>query len=238
MGLADVQRVLARLYTDGALRERFFADPEATGATLGLSADEARLLAHLPARETRFYARSLQRKRRDQVAAVLPLTRRALNGAFEALFADYAETPSPSGPKKGRADAIAFAAFLARPPDAAPLVPSWVRELACYEAAWLQSTDPAFRCRVHCFRYPVGRIAHTLSLGGTAATPDGLAGSLPVSQGGHPPPPLVRGGGKAGGEVPRTTVAIWIRVSPRGRVYHRIFSLAPRLRHAPQRATG
>ena len=35
MGLAEIQRVLARLYVDPTLRERFFADPAAVGAELG-----------------------------------------------------------------------------------------------------------------------------------------------------------------------------------------------------------
>jgi hypothetical protein len=63
MGLAQIQQVLARLYTDAALRERFFADPQRTGAELGLDAGEVHQLAHLSVQQVTFFARSLQRKR-------------------------------------------------------------------------------------------------------------------------------------------------------------------------------
>src|SRR4051812_34429829 len=39
MGVAEIQSVLARLYVDPKLRDRFFADPAAVGAELGLDAE-------------------------------------------------------------------------------------------------------------------------------------------------------------------------------------------------------
>src|SRR4029077_12384352 len=42
MGLGEVQSALARLYVEPALRDRFFVDPTAVGAELGLEAEDAR----------------------------------------------------------------------------------------------------------------------------------------------------------------------------------------------------
>ncbi len=78
MGLAEVQGVLARLYIDPALRDRFFADPAAVGAELGLDVEEAQNLARIPRRQVEQFADSLRRKRRDQVRRVVPIAARAL----------------------------------------------------------------------------------------------------------------------------------------------------------------
>ena len=78
MGLAEVQEALARLYIDPALRDRFFADPAAVGAELGLVPEEALDLARVPRRQVEQFADSLRRKRRDQVRRVIPITARAL----------------------------------------------------------------------------------------------------------------------------------------------------------------
>jgi hypothetical protein len=142
MALIEVQRALARLYTDEATRERFLADPAATGAALGLRADEAALLAQLPAAQLRHFAASLRRKRLGEVAKLLPLSHQALGARFAAHFWRYADTYLPRGTDKHRQDAIAFAAFLA---GAAALDPPWAGDLARYEAAWLQCAEPARR---------------------------------------------------------------------------------------------
>jgi hypothetical protein len=161
MALAEVQRALARLYTDGEAREGFLADPAAGGAALGLSAADAALLAGLPAQQLRFFAASLRRKRLGEVAKRLPLTHQALGARFAALFWRYADTYLPSGTKKHRQDAIAFAAFIAAErPD-----PPWAGDLARYEAAWLQDSEPARRAVLQRFHYPVDRLAHAVAMG-------------------------------------------------------------------------
>jgi hypothetical protein len=59
MGLAQIQRVLATLYTDAVWRERFFADPPGGGAALGLSAAEIQQLAQLSAQQVACFAGAL-----------------------------------------------------------------------------------------------------------------------------------------------------------------------------------
>src|SRR5262245_39174488 len=114
MGLMEIQRALAQLYTDAGLRERFLADPQAVAGQLGLIRDDAEHLARLPALPLRLFARSLLQKRMKALTRLLPLTREGLGPEWEALFFRYADTRVPAGTQRHREDAIAFAAFLAR----------------------------------------------------------------------------------------------------------------------------
>src|SRR5262245_49419326 len=97
MGLAEIQGVLARLYVDPVLRERFFAEPAAVGAELGLDAEEARGLACVSRRQVDQFADSLRRKRRAQVRRAIPMAARALGGRFAEFFERYAVESEPRG---------------------------------------------------------------------------------------------------------------------------------------------
>ena len=77
MGLAEVQKVMAQLFIDQAIRSQFFDDPTAIGAKLGLSAAEAQSLAQVSQCQFEHFGNSLVRKRRDQVRRSLPNTARA-----------------------------------------------------------------------------------------------------------------------------------------------------------------
>jgi hypothetical protein len=155
MGLAQTQQVLAQLYTNTDFRERFFANPEAIGAELGLSCDEAQKLAQLSAKEVNIFANSLKWKRLGEVRELLPRTARALGKNFTALFWRYAQTHVPKGIKKHREDAIAFANFIAIAEEENP-DPPWISDLVRYEKTWLLAYEPTSRLIVCWFRYPVG----------------------------------------------------------------------------------
>lgn len=60
---ADVERLLARLLTDRAFRERFLAHPADVARGEGLSPEEAEAVARMPAQDLRTAARSYQHKR-------------------------------------------------------------------------------------------------------------------------------------------------------------------------------
>ena len=120
MELAQQQRLLARLYTNSALRQRFFAEPQAVLRELGIDPSSTPTLAAVSPTEIQFFARSLQRKRLGDVAKLLPRTRRLLDDRFEALFLEYADKPVPPAPPQGRADALAFATFVQRSARAEP----------------------------------------------------------------------------------------------------------------------
>jgi hypothetical protein len=152
MGLADDQKLLARLATDATYRKRFLAEPEQVDR------------AGLSAREVERFARSLLRKRLGEVEKLLPLSRRALGEArFAELFLRFARGSVPSGVKKHRDDAVAFAESVIR---AASVEPAWASDLLRYESAALAATDPALRFVFRGFRHAIADLARAATLGG------------------------------------------------------------------------
>jgi hypothetical protein len=157
MGLTEVQGVLARLFVDPALRQRFFADPAAVGAELGLNVAEAQGLACVSRRQVDQFADSLRRKRRDQVRRVVPMAARALGPRFAELFERHATESPPRGSKADLDDAAAFVETLRR--WAGQVEPPWAVDLARYELAWRQAARAGRVPIVRVFRFPVVRLA-------------------------------------------------------------------------------
>jgi hypothetical protein len=180
MGLAQVQALMARLYTDEPLRERFFDDPAAVGREFALSADEIRHLAHLSERQVGLFADALRGKRLHGVAKLLPLTCEALGDRFHDLFQRYAGTYVPRGVHKHRDEALAFASYLERLARTEPLEPASTLDQLRYEIAWLRAAQPGVCCLVRYLGHWIGG---------------------------------------------RFAIAIWLRVSPRGRLRHAIWTL-------------
>ena len=58
-----LERFMARLLTDRAFREKFLADPLATGAGEGLSPEQCRAVAAMPVNDLQVAARSYAHKR-------------------------------------------------------------------------------------------------------------------------------------------------------------------------------
>jgi hypothetical protein len=195
MGLAHWQDLLARLYTDAALRERFAADPQAVGREFGLGPEEAARLAELSTAQLRHFAASLVTKRRREVEKQLPLARRALREAvFAELFRRHAAAFHPAGARKHRDDAVAFAAVLERAARAGEIGPAWVADLVRYEAATLVMGDPSRLWAARRFRHSLVDLVR-----------DGLEG------GGAPPS--------------RTSLVLWFRLARRGRVRRLVLAL-------------
>ncbi|WP_165232823.1 hypothetical protein [Aquisphaera insulae] len=174
MALLDLQRELTRILTDPSYRARFLAaagegrgdqrgeigsapDASATAmdlekghslkaSLLAISSDEPLVaLASVPPDQLRHYAEGLIRKRRGAVAASLPATSKALGPRhFADLFRRHAADVWPTGPKRHRDDAIAFAGRLARG-DLLPEIPPWLADAASFESAFLRSRDPSRR---------------------------------------------------------------------------------------------
>ncbi len=161
MGLTEVQSVLARLYTDAAWREAFFAEPLQTGGTAGLTPEEAAQLAKMEASDVAFFALTLHQKRLKQIHKLLPLSRRAYGQNFDACFRAYAEGYLPDGTKKHRDDATSFAKYLKknRPSDA----PDYADTVLRYEATWLLARQPKPVLRVCRFRYALKPLLRSLS---------------------------------------------------------------------------
>ncbi len=196
MGLARVQWLLAQLYTDANLRERFFADTHAVSEEYGLSPDEAKHLCQLSAAQVTFFADSLRRKRLNAAAKLLPLSVYALGKRFAELFTEFADTFVPSGTNKQRQDARAFASFIEGIARGRQIGPPWVLELIRYEAAELAAADPTSHCVIRWFREPISML---------------MQRSAEDLQAWHEPS--------------RPTLAIWCRLSPRRRPWHIAVSL-------------
>jgi hypothetical protein len=157
MGLSEVQRVLAQLYIDASLRDRFFADATVIGVSLGLSTEESLQLQRVPRPQLEQFAGSLRGKRRDQVRRILPMAARTLGGTFIAIFERYVEESPPRGSKADIDDAVAFVAVIGRWAD--PIEPAWAVDLARYELAWRQAERAGWMPSGRAFRYPVARLA-------------------------------------------------------------------------------
>ncbi|MBD2194761.1 MULTISPECIES: hypothetical protein [Calothrix] len=157
MGLAQTQQVLAQLYTNSQLRQRFFANPQSVGAELGLTEPQIQELAAISSEQVNMFANSLKWKRLGEVRELLPGTAKVLGKNFNDLFWRYAETYIPQGIKKHRLDAIAFANFI----QTQKIEPVWVRDLLRYEKTWLLAYDSPRCLRVCWFLYPVDKLGTT-----------------------------------------------------------------------------
>lgn len=154
MSIAQTQQVLAQLYTNTQLRERFFANPQAVGTELGLSCDEAQQLSQLSQTQVNLFANSLKWKRLGEVRELLPRTAQALGKNFTVLFWRYAETYLPQGIKKHRDDAIAFANFIQKVAPSEGIDPPFL-DLVRYEKASLKAHEPTNYLTVCWLRYAV-----------------------------------------------------------------------------------
>jgi hypothetical protein len=155
VALADLQRLLAHVYTDDALRREFFAAPEVVAKRFGLSDDELSQVQPLSAGQVEYFAGAVRRKRLRAVARLLPLSHRALGPRFAALFADYASGSAPGRRPRQRQDAVAFAAYVERIARTEPLEPAWAAEQMRYEAAWVAMAEPGRRVLVRRLREPI-----------------------------------------------------------------------------------
>ncbi len=120
MGLEEVQRGLATLLTDDALRQRFTADPHSAAQSLNLMPDDAAQLASLACSDVERFARSLRAKRWNEIQKLLPLSCRAAQGLGIGLrghFLQFAQTYVPQGGKRHAQDALRFAAWFGQYSD-------------------------------------------------------------------------------------------------------------------------
>jgi hypothetical protein len=156
MGLGEIQRAMARLYVDGALRDRFFAEPSSVGAELGLDAAEAQGLACVSQRQVEQFADSLRNKRRAQVRQFVPMAARAIGQGFASLFERYVAESAPRGSKADLDDAVGFVEWLRRQDHA--IEPPWSVDLARYELAWRQAARSSILPIVRRFRFPVATL--------------------------------------------------------------------------------
>ena len=162
MELARQQWLLARLYTQAALRQRFFREPDAVLRELGFDPEAALPWTQSLREEVQSFACSLQRKRLQDTEKILPLTRRLLGDAFATWFLEYTECPRPAGPGAGLEDALAFADFVERTGPARGGLSAWTLDLVRYEAG--QRRAFGGRCLFRRFRFAVHHWAGSMEV--------------------------------------------------------------------------
>lgn len=91
MALADLQAVLARLYTDKPFRESFLADPENACQSFDLTEGERKSLLAVDRTALNMFARSLIGKRLEGVRPLLPAIAALLGQRLRMLFERYCE---------------------------------------------------------------------------------------------------------------------------------------------------
>jgi len=165
MELAAEQKLLARVYTDSTLRNRFFADPVGIGAAFGLSPDTARQLAALPKDQVHQFTKALRRHRLESVFEELPLSRKLFGRRFAELFKDYVvkhQLPENGFPWK---DAVQFVRHAIQNAKPSVEVARWELEFMRYEATRLEFNHSPDRARTFFSLYRVNSLDPPLKAG-------------------------------------------------------------------------
>lgn len=162
MGLIQIQRTLAQLYTNAELRQKFLTNPQETALDLGLSPQETEQISKLSAFHLQEFSNSLHYKRMGEVREILPMTEKSLKAKFNELFLQFAKNYLPSGIKKHRDDAIAFTKFLNQK---SINIPAWCGEIATYEAMRLELTETKKLIIFQTFNYPIKKLFETVFKG-------------------------------------------------------------------------
>lgn len=154
MGLVEVQKTLAQLYTSRELREKFLASPKTVAKDLGLNPKDLEQLTQLSTFHLREFSESLHYKRMGEVRDLLPFTSKSLKTKFSELFLKFADGYLPSGVKKHRDDAIAFAEFIIKNSDCL----DWCKEIANYESTRLKLAESSKVLIFRLFHFPLKKI--------------------------------------------------------------------------------
>ncbi len=194
MSLAETQTLLARLYTDEILRERFLLEPVQVGRECGLNETEIEQIKQIPPAQLNFFAESLTHKRFHEVEKLLPLTRKALGADFRKYFDDFSREFIPKTIKKHLEDAVAFAGFLQKQEFKIELLSDLIK----FEQARLEFNAYAKTFVLRRFRFDIREIFSAISRN------DASAQSFSQYK-------------------KRQTIAVWIRFGNNGKVRHFIF---------------
>ena len=108
----DFTIALARLLRDGALRDRFAADPDAVLEAMDVEMADRASLRTLAPRDLEYQAEILIRKRLDKVQGFLPSTCARLRDDAFSVFLRYARTAWPEEGRWAWSDADGFLTFL------------------------------------------------------------------------------------------------------------------------------
>ncbi|MCA9523703.1 MAG: hypothetical protein KC609_22180 [Myxococcales bacterium] len=156
MELNRLQQILARVYTDAAIRRLLLDDWPRFAELFDLSAVEADALRPLsisPRCRSQLidFGDALISKRWHAVRALLPKSATIGGALFDESFRQYASSAPPfPGVHKHQHDALAFFAHLAAD-DRWRSLPRWQRELLDFEAADLHARVVPRRLRIRLY---------------------------------------------------------------------------------------
>ena len=107
----EIQRWLARLYTDEEVLKQFLEDPVLF--TRELSTEIAAFLQALDKTQLAHFASSLRSKRAREASEMAPMLLHVFGASYWSYFSSFARQALSMGPHKPAADAMAFCDFLA-----------------------------------------------------------------------------------------------------------------------------
>jgi len=201
MGLADIEKILARLSADQELRARFVENPFALGRELGLTAAGTRRLRREAAERFDSFAATPRERRFVQVNKLLPLTHRVLRERFTRYFDRYVAQHGDVAIERLFDDVLRFAEYLEEQLREDYLGSGWTLDLLRFEKARVKAADPNRRVVVAYFRHDISRLVRGVARKDRTAM-------LEV--------------------VVRRSVAVWWRPRPHATVRYSVFN-APRL---------
>lgn len=104
--------LLARLLSDGALRQQFIAQRQVFLDSVNLSAGERQMFEQIDTAQLHTQAELLIKKRFREINKIIPLTLRKLGKGAYGLFSEYAEHHWPDSHRRHEQDAASFCAYL------------------------------------------------------------------------------------------------------------------------------
>jgi hypothetical protein len=163
MGLSEIDRILARLSTDEALRERFVREPVAVAREFGLTASESRRLRREAAARHGSFARSARELLLVEIGKLLPLSHRALGSRFDSHLNRYISAHEPGGIERLFGDTLDFADYLEKRLREERVGSGWTLDLLSYERARVKAADPNRRLVVAFFRHDISRLVRSVA---------------------------------------------------------------------------
>lgn len=161
MALVHIQSLLARIYTDAPLRQRFLLNPDDVAREYHLEDFEIKQIMTLSKSQVENFAVSLIYKRLGEIRKKLFLTARLLGKKFPRLFFEYAKKSSPRGVKKHLKDTFLFTQYIKRMADKEE-VPPWILEVMQYEVNGMKMfLSPVF-LSIAIFRYDIKSLMNSL----------------------------------------------------------------------------
>ena len=161
MALAHVQSMLARIYTDKELRQKFLLNPFDVATEYHLEDSEIEQVIDLSKDQVESFSVSLIYKRLGEIRKKLPFTARLLGKKFSRLFFQYAQASTPRGIKKHLDDTFLFAAYIKRM-AAQEKVDPWVVEVLQYEVNGIKAVVSAVSASFMIFHYDIRELVDLL----------------------------------------------------------------------------